>query len=77
GLVLQQFLSAAVGMAVVVALIRGLVRRRSRTIGSFWVDVTRSVTRILLPLSFVFAVVLISQGTIETVHAQRTVTTVA
>ena len=77
GLVLQQFLSAAVGMAVVVALIRGFTRRRSATIGSFWVDTTRSVTRILLPLSMIFAVVLVSQGTIETVHAQRTVSTVA
>ena len=77
GLVLQQFLSAAVGLAVVVALIRGLSRRRSRTLGSFWVDVTRSVTRILLPLSFVFAIVLMSQGVIDSYGAPVTTTTVA
>jgi K+-transporting ATPase ATPase A chain len=77
GLVLQQFLSAAVGLAVVVALIRGLTRRRSRTLGSFWVDVTKSVTRILLPLSFVFAIVLMSQGAIEGFGAPVTTTTVA
>jgi K+-transporting ATPase ATPase A chain len=77
GLVLQQFLSAAVGMAVVVALIRGLVRRRATTLGNFWVDTTRSVTRILLPISFVFAVVLISQGAIENFNGNKTVNTVA
>jgi K+-transporting ATPase ATPase A chain len=77
GLVLQQFLSAAVGLAVVIALIRGLTRRRRRTLGSFWVDVTRSVTRILLPLSFVFAVVLMSQGAIDSFGAPVTTTTVA
>ena len=77
GLVLQQFLSAAVGMAVVVALIRGLVRRRTTTLGSFWVDTTRSVTRILLPISFVFAIALISQGAIENFHAATPINTVA
>ena len=77
GLVLQQFLSAAVGLAVVVALIRGLTRRRSRTLGSFWVDVTKSVTRILLPLSFVFAIVLMSQGAIDGFGKPVTTTTVA
>jgi K+-transporting ATPase ATPase A chain len=77
GLVLQQFLSAAVGLAVVIALIRGLTRRRSRTLGSFWVDVTKSVTRILLPLAFVFAIVLMSQGVIDGYGAPITTTTVA
>jgi K+-transporting ATPase ATPase A chain len=77
GLVLQQFLSAAVGLAVVIALIRGLTRKRSRTLGSFWVDVTKSVTRILLPLSFLFAIVLMSQGVIEGYGAPVTTTTVA
>jgi K+-transporting ATPase ATPase A chain len=77
GLVLQQFLSAAVGLAVVIALIRGLTRRRSRTLGSFWVDTTKSVTRILLPLSFVFAIVLLSQGAIDSVSGPVTTTTVA
>jgi K+-transporting ATPase ATPase A chain len=77
GLVLQQFLSAAVGLAVVIALIRGLTRTRSRTLGSFWVDVTKSVTRILLPLSFAFAIVLMSQGVIDSYGAPQTTTTIA
>ena len=55
GLAVQNFTSAAVGLAVAVALVRGLTRRRSETIGNFWVDLTRSVTRVLLPLSLVFA----------------------
>src|SRR6478609_6186544 len=62
GLAVQNFMSAAVGLAVAVALIRGLVRRRSATIGNFWVDITRSVTRLLLPMSIVFTLVLVSQG---------------
>jgi len=51
GLAVQNFMSAAVGLAVAVALIRGLIRRRSATIGNFWVDATRAVTRVLLPMS--------------------------
>ena len=73
----QQFFSAAVGMAVVVALIRGLTRRRRTTLGSFWVDMTRSTVRILLPISFVFAIVFMSQGAIQSFHAEKTVHTVA
>ncbi len=65
GLAVQNFVSAAVGMAVAVALIRGLVRRRSNTIGNFWVDLTRGVTRVLLPISFVVALVYLSQGVIQ------------
>jgi potassium-transporting ATPase potassium-binding subunit len=64
-LAVQNFVSAAVGMAVAVALVRGLVRRRSATIGNFWVDLTRAVTRILLPLSIIGALVLVSQGVIQ------------
>ncbi len=64
-LAVQNFVSAAVGMAVAIALVRGLVRRRSATIGNFWVDLTRSVTRILLPISIVAALVLVSQGVIQ------------
>jgi potassium-transporting ATPase potassium-binding subunit len=64
-LAVQNFVSAAVGMAVAVALVRGLVRRRSATIGNFWVDMTRAVTRILLPISVVGALVLVSQGVIQ------------
>ncbi len=76
-LAIQQFLSAAVGMAVVVALIRGLTRRRRRTLGNFWVDMTRSTIRVLLPISFVFAIVLVSQGAIQNFHSSTPVTTVA
>ncbi len=65
GLAVQNFVSAAVGIAVAVALIRGLTRRRSATIGNFWVDLTRATTRILLPIAFVFAFVLVSQGVIQ------------
>ena len=58
GLTVQNFASAAVGMAVAVALIRGFTRQRAETIGNFWVDLTRGVTRVLLPLALVLAVVL-------------------
>jgi K+-transporting ATPase ATPase A chain len=76
-LVLHQYLSAAVGMAVAVAFTRAIIRRRQRTLGNFWVDMVRSTTRILLPISFVFAVVFMSQGVIQNFHASRTVTTIA
>ena len=66
GLAVQNFVSAAVGMAVAIAFVRGLVRRRSATIGNFWVDLTRTVTRVLLPLAFVGAIVLVSQGVVRT-----------
>ena len=65
GLAVQNFVSAAVGLAVAIALIRGITRRRSETIGNFWVDLTRSVTRILLPLSIVLALVLVARGAIQ------------
>ncbi len=65
GLAVQNFVSAAVGMAVAIALVRGITRRRSETIGNFWADVTRSVTRILLPLSIVLALVLVARGAIQ------------
>jgi K+-transporting ATPase ATPase A chain len=76
GLAVQNFVSAAVGLAVAVALIRGLVRRRSATIGNFWVDLTRGIVRILLPIAFVFAVVLVSQGVVQNFNGHTTVTTV-
>ena len=56
GLAVQNFVSAAVGMCIVVALIRGLARRTGRTLGNFWVDLTRTTTRILLPIAFVIAI---------------------
>jgi K+-transporting ATPase ATPase A chain len=68
GLAVQNFVSAAVGIAVVVALIRGLSRRRSTTIGNFWVDLTRSTIRVLLPVSVVGALVLVSQGVIQNLN---------
>ena len=77
GLVWHQFISAAVGMALAAAFIRALVRRRGKTLGNFWVDTVRSTTRILIPITFVFAIVLLSQGVIDNFHASTTVTTVA
>jgi K+-transporting ATPase ATPase A chain len=65
-LTVQNFVSAATGMAVAVALIRGFARRSAETIGNFWVDLTRTTLYILLPLSFVFALVLVSQGVVQT-----------
>ena len=62
----QNFLSAATGAAVLVALIRGFARRSAQTIGNFWVDVTRSTLYVLLPLSFVVALILVSQGVPQT-----------
>jgi len=66
GLTVQNFLSAAAGMAVLVAVIRGFVRHSTGTVGNFWVDVTRSVLYILLPLSLILALVLVSQGVVQT-----------
>jgi K+-transporting ATPase ATPase A chain len=66
GLTVQNFVSAATGMAVLVALIRGIARHSLQTIGNFWVDLTRSTLYILLPLSIVLAVVLVSQGVVQT-----------
>jgi K+-transporting ATPase ATPase A chain len=76
GLTVQNFVSAAAGMAVMAALIRGLARRQASTIGNFWVDLTRTVLRILLPLSFVFAMVFVSQGVIQNFVGFTTATTV-
>src|SRR6266545_8091633 len=66
GLGVQNFVSAASGMAVLVALIRGFARRTAQTIGNFWEDLTRTTLYILLPLSLVFAVALVSQGVVQT-----------
>ncbi|HEX2384472.1 MAG TPA: potassium-transporting ATPase subunit KdpA [Acidimicrobiales bacterium] len=76
GLAFHNFVSAACGAAIAVALIRGLVRRRTHTLGNFWVDLVRTTTRILLPFAFVFAVFLVSQGAIQNFHANKTVATV-
>jgi K+-transporting ATPase ATPase A chain len=76
GLAVQNFVSAAVGLAVVVALIRGLTRHRAGTIGNFWVDLTKGILRILLPFAFLFALVLVSQGVVQNFNANTTVKTV-
>jgi len=75
GLAVQNFASAAVGLAVAIALVRGLAASRSSTIGNFWVDLVRGVLRILLPLSVVAAVVLIAGGVIQDFSGFQTVHT--
>ena len=76
GLTVQNFVSAASGMAVLVALIRGLARRTTSTIGNFWFDMVRSTLYILLPLSVIVAIVLMSQGVIQNFRAYETVAVV-
>jgi K+-transporting ATPase ATPase A chain len=70
----QNFVSGATGMAVLVAVIRGFTRRNATTIGNFWVDLTRSTVYILLPLSLVLAIILVSQGVVQTFDSYREVT---
>ncbi|HVC14429.1 MAG TPA: potassium-transporting ATPase subunit KdpA [Acidimicrobiales bacterium] len=65
-LTVQQFVSAAVGIAVAIALVRGFTRRQSETIGNFWVDITRCLLYILLPIAFVAGIVMVSQGAVQT-----------
>ena len=74
-LTVQNFLSAAGGIAVMLALIRGIVRRTSQTVGNFWVDMVRSVVYVLLPLSIILALLLAGQGVIQTMAPAQTVTT--
>ena len=76
GLAVQNFVSAAVGIAVAVALIRGFTRRESDTIGNFWADLVRCTVRILLPIAIVGAVVLVSQGVVQNFSEAQTITTV-
>ena len=76
GLAVQNFASAAVGIAVAIALVRGLARRKSLTIGNFWVDVTRGIVRILLPLSVVAAIILIVSGVIQNFNPFEHITTI-
>ncbi|ESS73650.1 potassium-transporting ATPase A chain [Methyloglobulus morosus KoM1] len=73
GLTVQNFVSAASGMAVLVALIRGFIRRNTETIGNFWVDMTRSTLYILMPLSLILALVLVGQGVVQTFKPYQTV----
>ena len=76
GLTVQNFVSAAVGMAVAVALVRGFARASSDRIGNFWVDLVRAVTRVLLPISFVAAIVLVALGVTMSLRAGVDVTSV-
>jgi K+-transporting ATPase ATPase A chain len=75
-LAVQNFVSAASGMAILVALIRGLTRRTAAAIGNFWVDLVRSTVYILLPLSLVLALALVSQGVVQTFRGHATATLV-
>jgi K+-transporting ATPase ATPase A chain len=73
GLTVQNFVSAGAGMAVLVAFIRGLSRQNTRYLGNFWVDLTRSTLYILLPLSIILALLLVSQGVVQTFSPAVTV----
>ncbi len=76
GLAVHNFLSAAIGMSVLVAMIRGFSRHSVKTIGNFWMDMTRSILYILLPLSIVLAVILVSQGVVQAFSSGHTATLV-
>jgi potassium-transporting ATPase potassium-binding subunit len=76
GLAVQNFVSAAVGMAVLVAVIRGFVGRSGKSLGNFWQDLVRSLLYVLVPIAFVAALVLVSQGVIQTLAGPETYTTV-
>jgi K+-transporting ATPase ATPase A chain len=75
GLVVEMFTSAAVGIAVAVALIRGLTRAKTSTLGNFWVDLTRIIVRILFPLAVVLSIIFIAQGATQNLHATHMITT--
>jgi K+-transporting ATPase ATPase A chain len=73
GLTVQNFVSAAAGMAVLVAMIRGFKRHSAETIGNFWVDLTRSMLYILMPLALIWSLILVSQGVVQTFGGYKTV----
>jgi K+-transporting ATPase ATPase A chain len=75
GLTVQNFVSAAAGMAVAVAIIRGVARTRSATIGNFWVDLTRTITRVLVPIALIGAVLLVGTGVVQNFTGSTTATT--
>jgi potassium-transporting ATPase potassium-binding subunit len=77
GLTVQNFVSAATGNAVLLALIRGSVREAQATLGNFWVDLTRTVLYLLLPLSLLFSLILVSQGVIQNLHSYVDASTLA
>ena len=68
GLAYHNFFSAAVGIAVAIALVRGIARRESKTIGNFWVDTTRACLYVLIPICMVYALFLVGQGSIQNLH---------
>jgi potassium-transporting ATPase potassium-binding subunit len=72
GLAYHNFFSAAVGIALAIALIRGISRRESKTIGNFWVDTTRATLWVLVPIAILFALVLVSQGVVQNLHPYST-----
>lgn len=74
GLTMQNFVSAASGMAVLVALIRGFIQKKAETIGNFWVDLVRTTLYILIPLSMILAIFLVSQGVVQTFKPYEKVT---
>jgi potassium-transporting ATPase potassium-binding subunit len=76
GLTVQNFVSAATGIAVLLALIRGLARKSTVQVGNFWVDLTRSTIYVLLPLAILFSIVLVGQGVIQNFHPSLTVQTI-
>ncbi|GII87933.1 potassium-transporting ATPase potassium-binding subunit [Sphaerisporangium siamense] len=75
GLAVQNFVSAAVGMSVAIALVRGFARRRTENLGNFWVDLTRGTLRVLLPIAFIGAVALVIGGVIQNFAEPHAVTT--
>lgn len=75
GLVVQNFVSAATGIAVLLALARGLSRKNMDTVGNFWVDMVRSVLYVLLPLSIVFTMILVSEGVVQTLSPSVQIST--
>jgi potassium-transporting ATPase potassium-binding subunit len=77
GLAVQNFLSAAVGLVIAIALIRGFIRSKTDKLGNFWVDVTRAVVRLLLPLAVIGGIVLMASGVIDNFAAYHTVTTLS
>ncbi len=76
GLGVQNFLSAATGMSVLIALIRGFSKQTTKKLGNFWVDLTRSTLYILLPLALILAILLVSQGVVQSFHANTIIQTV-
>jgi potassium-transporting ATPase potassium-binding subunit len=77
GLAVQNFTSAAVGIVVAVALVRGFARSRTDRLGNFWMDLTRVVLRLLIPISVIATIVLVAGGAIDSLHGAHAVTTLA